>query len=172
MDHVGVHLFYLTSNDSGCSATSIFFATWVSLSKLESTWVFFPENGSSATLVLFEVCTVFMELRTKIQGMTIETQLRRRRTRRLQSVCDQFVLYVFSIKHTGCVTWFIRAVSLFCIYSVKTLYAYLSCLRLHWLLTRNIHLLYVFRNCRYKISKWSRTKTPTLYTTFHIVEII
>ena len=43
---------------------------------------FFPENGSSATLVLFEVCTVFMELRTKIQGMTIETQLRRRRTRR------------------------------------------------------------------------------------------
>ena len=99
MDHVGVHLFYLTSNDSGCSATSIFFATSVSLSKLESMWVFFPENASSATLVLFEDCTVFMVLRTKIQGMTIETQLRRRRTRRLQSVRDQFVLYVFNHVH-------------------------------------------------------------------------
>ena len=60
---------------------------------------FFPENASSATLVLFEDCTVFMVLRTKIQGMTIETQLRRRRTRRLQSVRDQFVLYVFNHVH-------------------------------------------------------------------------
>ena len=40
---------------------------------------FFIEAGIN--VVLFD-CSMFMEFRTKIQGMTIETQLRRRRIRR------------------------------------------------------------------------------------------
>ena len=40
---------------------------------------FFIEAGIN--VVLFD-CSMFMEFRTKIQGMTIETQLKRRRIRR------------------------------------------------------------------------------------------
>ena len=42
-----------------------------------------PRDASSGTL--FEKSSIFMELRTRIQGMTIETQLKRRRTRNFKA---------------------------------------------------------------------------------------
>ena len=88
VDHVEVH-----SSDaiivSGNSMDAIAFASRVLgvLLLLKSMKVSVLSNARAATLFGY-ARSMFMELRTKIQDMTIETQLKRRRTRRLQSIRD------------------------------------------------------------------------------------
>ena len=89
MDHVEVHSSdVILVSGNGIDAT-IAFASGVLgiLPLLKSMKVSVLSNARAATLFRY-ARSMFMELRTKIQGMTIETQLKRRRTRGLQSIRD------------------------------------------------------------------------------------
>ena len=89
MDHVVVHSSdAIIVSGNGMDATIAFASRVLGvLLLLKSMKVSVLSNARAATLFGY-ARSMFMELRTKIQDMTIETQLKRRRTRRLQSIRD------------------------------------------------------------------------------------